>query len=96
MISSNYIDAPKIVSFSAAVSNNNSITLTCRAEGLPKPTYTIFSDEGEGNGGQNGIVIIRNYSLYDNITYTCISRNNLGHDIQHFSPNSIKGTRCVF
>ena len=90
------MDAPRILSFSAVVSKNNSITLTCLAEGLPKPTYTIFSDEVEAIGGQHGIVAIPNYNLVDNVTYKCISRNNLGYDTQHVFQNPLKSKYDVF
>ena len=91
-----YIDAPRILSFSAVVSKNNSMTLTCLAEGLPKPNYTIFSDEVEVICGQHGIVAIPNYNLVDNVTYTCISMNNLGNDTQHVFQNPLKSKYDVF
>ena len=84
------IDAPRIISFYGAVSKNDSITLTCIAKGLPKPVYTIFSDT-EIKGSQNGIAIIPNDSLNDNVTYKFICRNSLGHDTKYFSPSSFKG-----
>ena len=86
-----YIDAPKILTFFVDISNNNSITLTCIAEGLPKPSYAIFSDEKEIKGTENGILIIPSYHLNDNVAYKCISRNNLGHDTQDFSPSLLRG-----
>ena len=90
------IDAPRIISFYVSVSRNDSITLTCIAEGLPKPVYTIISDNKEIKGIQNGIAIIPNYSLNDDVTYKCICRNSLGHDTKYFSPSSFKGKCNLF
>ena len=86
-----YIDAPNILTFFGGVSKNNSITLTCIAEGLPEPRYGIFSDKKEIKGTENGILIIPSYHLNDNVAYKCISRNNLGHDKQDFSPSLLRG-----
>ena len=91
-----YIDAPRIISFYVAVSKNDSITLTCIAEGLPKPVYAIISDNKEIKGSQNGIATIPNYSLNDDVTYKCICRNSLGQDTKYFSPTSFKGKCNLF
>ena len=47
----------------------------------------------EAIGGQHGIVAIPNYNMVDNVTYTCISRNNLGYDTQHVFQNSLQ-SKC--
>ena len=91
-----YIDAPRIISFYVAVSKNDSITLTCIAEGLPKPVYTIISDNKEIKGSQNGIATIPNYSLNDDVEYKCICRNSLGQDTKYFPPTSFKGKCNLF
>ena len=60
----------------------------CNADGLPKPRKTIFADDKEVKGAQNGMVVIHNYSLNDDVTYRCIVRNILGHDSMFFSSSS--------
>ena len=90
------IDESKIISFYGAVSKNDSITLTCIADGLPTPVYTIISDNREIKEAQNGIAIIANYSLNDNVTYKCICTNSFGHDTKYFSPSSFKGKCNLF
>ena len=67
----------------------------CNAEGLPKPRKTIFADDKEVMGAQNGMVLIHNYSLNDGVTYKCIVRNILGLDSMFLSYSSLKGKCCV-
>ena len=78
-----FADPPRIVFFQITTWENNSMTLTCLADGSPQPTYAIHGLDGtELPGVLNGVVIIGNYSSASTIvaTFTCIAKNDLGTD----------------
>lgn len=91
MLFQNILDLPRIVSFQPDFSGTDAVTLTCLAEAIPKPTYTIFSDGVELKEVLNGVVIIRSYTSNSDATYKCIARNYLGQDFKNLSLHSLKG-----
>ena len=91
MVFQNILDPPRIESFQGAMSSTDSMTLTCVAEGLPRPTYAIFSDGTVLKEESNGVVTIRNYTSDNDATYKCIARNHLGSHLKELSLHSFKG-----
>ena len=80
---------PRIISFYGILSGNNSLTVTCRGEGLPKPTYKILADDTEVKEAINGMAIIHDNMENNETTYKCIAMNNLGHSTKYFSRSSL-------
>ena len=87
------LDLPRIVSFYGTLSGNNSLTITCRGEGQPKPTYKIFADDTEVKETIGGMAIIRDNIENNETMYKCIAMNNLGHSTKHFSRSSLSSLK---
>lgn len=69
------------VSGATAVSLGSSLTLTCEAEGNPKPAFTWTALKPNGQSvemGKSQNIFMHNVSLSDAGTYQCDVSNDLG------------------
>ena len=85
------LDRPRIHTFTSAVSDNNSIILTCRATGLPEPTYEMFLHDMKLYDVVNGVLIYPGNNLNYSATYSCIAKNVVGNDRQLLILGSLEG-----
>ena len=73
-------DAPRQVTVSpnvAEVSLTQSITLTCVADGFPKPSYA-WKFNGRWNGDRQNTLTLTNADVNDAGNYTCVATNDFG------------------
>ena len=74
-------DAPQQVTVtapnSAVVSLTQSITLTCLADGFPKPSYT-WKFNGRLNGVRQNTFTLTNADVNDAGNCTCVATNDFG------------------
>ena len=61
----------------AEVALGQSITLTCQADGFPKPSYS-WKFNGVLNGITQNTLTITNADVNDAGNYTCLARNGFG------------------
>ena len=76
-----YLDAPTIRSFQGKFLKDNSMKLTCFAEGFPRPSYVIKISNGLSfKADTNGVIVIKDYLSLANESYSCIAKNTAGYD----------------
>lgn len=65
---------------------DDSMKMTCHADGVPKPTYTIKISNGMVyKAGIDGMVVVKDYESIVNASYTCIAKNSVGQDKWHLN-----------
>ena len=76
-----HLDAPTIRLFNGKLLEDNSMKMTCLADGLPKPTYVIKLSNGLSfTADIHGVIVIKNHKAIGNTTYVCIAKNSQGQD----------------
>lgn len=85
------------VSGATAVSLGSSLTLTCKAEGNPKPVFTWTALKPDGQSvemGKSQDLFMHNVSLSDAGTYQCDVSNDLGRQSTAVSV-VVQGKLCM-
>ena len=62
----------------AVVALTQSLTLTCQADGFPKPTLSWRINGNIVNGDVKNTLTIANAAVKDAGNYTCVARNDFG------------------
>ena len=87
-------DAPKQVTLTpdpAIVSLAQSITLTCQADGFPKPSYS-WKFNGNAIGDLRNTLQLANAQVLDAGNYTCVATNGFGSAEE----TRVVNVRCEF
>ena len=92
-----FLDRP-IITFFECRTFKNILQLTCFADGLPEPTYTILTSNGKELAEvDNGMVIITDHNSTFNESYTCIAKNEFGQEERRSKPNEhLQGKTWIF
>ena len=72
----------------------NKLEITCKADGVPKPSYIIYHNGGQRfTFAKDEVQVIESVKHNDAGNYTCTASNFLGYDTRSFNL-SVKGEIC--
>ena len=74
------VGKPSNIKFCFTKPNDENITLTCKANSVPPPTYTITLNGKTLTNVVEGTTTIRNYREQGIGVYSCEAENNVGKD----------------